>query len=182
MPVPRKRTGRSGEVAALLGLSLFLAASTAVFRETAFGSSPQGGFDPGGSAAPMPGDPWNASQMIEPEQLAKALSLPQRQRPVVLYVGPLVFYRSGHIPDAKRIGPAAQPAGMQLLKKELEGIPRDKEIFLYCGCCPWEDCPNIRPAFAAAQEMGFSKVKVLHIARNFKLDWLDKGLPTQRGD
>ncbi len=182
MPAPTIGAGQSGEIASLLGLSLFLATATAAFCGAEIGSPPQDSLDPGGAAARTAADPWNASQMIEPQRLAQTLSGAQGHGPVVLYVGPIVLYRSGHVPDARRIGPAGQVAGMQLLMKELEGIPRDTEIVLYCGCCPWEDCPNIHPAFVAAQKMGFGKVKVLHIAHNFKLDWLDKGFPAQRGE
>jgi hypothetical protein len=43
-----------------------------------------------------------------------------------------------------------------------------------------EKCPNIRPAFAALHEMGFTKVRVVSIPTNFKTDWIDKGYPTEK--
>jgi len=60
------------------------------------------------------------------------------------------------------------------------GQAKDREILLYCGCCPWEKCPNIRPAFAALHEMGFSKVRVMVVPKDFKTDWDDKGYPTEK--
>ena len=125
-------------------------------------------------------DPWRLTQLIEPEVLLKALSRPPDRKPAIFYVGPVVLYRSVHIPDAKLIGPTMQAAALGQLMKELERIPRDREVVLYCGCCPWEDCPNIRPAFSAAQKMGFTKLRVLHLPQNFKQDWIDRGFPIQR--
>jgi hypothetical protein len=58
--------------------------------------------------------------------------------------------------------------------------PRDREIVIYCGCCPWEKCPNIRPAFAALQEMGFTHVKALYVPDNLAKDWIGKGFPTDK--
>ncbi len=52
---------------------------------------------------------------------------------------------------------------------------------LYCGCCPWDRCPNVRPAAALLTSMGFTNMKVLHIANNFGADWVAKGYPTQKG-
>ncbi len=127
-------------------------------------------------------DPWRLTQLIEPDVLVKALSGPPDRKPVIFYVGPVVLYRSAHIPDAKLIGPTMQAAALGQLLKALDGIPRDREIVLYCGCCPWEDCPNIRPAFSAGQKMGFVKLKVLRLPQNFKQDWIDRGFPIRRGE
>jgi len=55
-------------------------------------------------------------------------------------------------------------------------------IVLYCGCCPWNHCPNVKPAYDALQAMGFRNLKVLYIANNFGADWVDKGYPTAKGD
>ena len=51
-----------------------------------------------------------------------------------------------------------------MLKEAVEKLPRDREIVIYCGCCPWDKCPNMQPAFAALREMGFTKAKALFIA------------------
>ncbi len=127
-------------------------------------------------------EPWQPAQLVEPDQFAKSLSSTPGLKPLVFYVGPQVLYRSAHIPGARFIGPGFQPAGLERLQQELERLPRDGEIVLYCGCCPWDDCPNIRPAFVAAKKMGFSKLRVLHLAHSFKQDWIDRGFPIQRGE
>jgi thiosulfate/3-mercaptopyruvate sulfurtransferase len=60
-------------------------------------------------------------------------------------------------------------------------VDKNRTIIVYCGCCPWEKCPNIRPAFKELQNLGFTHVKALYIASNFGVDWVDKGYPTEKG-
>jgi hypothetical protein len=48
-------------------------------------------------------------------------------------------------------------------------------VVVYCGCCPWDRCPNVKPAVDLLNQMGFAKVKVLYLETGFKVDWLDKG-------
>jgi len=54
-------------------------------------------------------------------------------------------------------------------------------VVLYCGCCPWGKCPNIDPAYKLMKSLGFTRLKVLHIADNFGTDWVDKGYPVAQG-
>ncbi|TAM80867.1 MAG: rhodanese-like domain-containing protein [Acidobacteria bacterium] len=103
-------------------------------------------------------------------------------KPLLLQVGFERLYAQGHIPGSKYCGPGRSPDGVAQLKACLEGVSRKRAIVLYCGCCPWEECPNIRPAFEAAKEMGFSNIKVLHIPDNFGRDWAAKGYPVSRGE
>ena len=127
-------------------------------------------------------DAWSPSQVLEPAQLAARLSEAGGQKPLVLHVGPTVLFRSAHVPNAKHLGPAGQAAALKNLQAEVRALPKDSEIVLYCGCCPWADCPNIRPAFKAVQEMGFTNLKILLIPHNFKQDWTEKGFPVQKGE
>jgi hypothetical protein len=62
-----------------------------------------------------------------------------------------------------------------MLRAEAGKLARDREVLIYCGCCPWERCPNVKPAMALLKEMGFTKVKALHLETGFKVDWIDKG-------
>ena len=54
-----------------------------------------------------------------------------------------------------------------MLKSAAANLPHDREIVLYCGCCPWDRCPNVKPAIEALKQMGFTKVKVLYLETNF---------------
>jgi thiosulfate/3-mercaptopyruvate sulfurtransferase len=130
---------------------------------------------------PQPSAPWQDNQIIQPEQLVKALSAAKGQKPLVFCVGFPVLFQGGHIVGAKFAGPACKPQGIQALKRAAQGLPRDKQIVVYCGCCPWKRCPNIRPAFAILHDLGFTNVKVLSIPTNFREDWVDKGFPIEKG-
>jgi rhodanese-related sulfurtransferase len=101
--------------------------------------------------------------------------------PLVIQVGFAEMYMGGHIAGSRYAGPASKPEGIDELKKAVAGQPRSREIILYCGCCPWDKCPNIRPAFAALRDAGFRNVKVIMISENLKTDWIDKGFPTDKG-
>lgn len=124
-------------------------------------------------------DPWSAEEVVEPDALAKSLS--GATKPIVLQVGIVHLYRLGHIPGSKYAGPASSAEGLAMLKKLVEGMPRSSQIVYYCGCCPWKDCPNIRPTHAMLKEMGFKMIKVLNLPTNFSEDWAAKGLPTEKG-
>ena len=60
-------------------------------------------------------------------------------------------------------------------------LNRKTFIVLYCGCCPWNRCPNVAPAFKLLRDLGFTSVKVLYMANNLGSDWVDKGYPVERG-
>jgi thiosulfate/3-mercaptopyruvate sulfurtransferase len=121
-------------------------------------------------------DPWTSADLVTPEKFA-AMVASKGPTPPVYYVGFNVLYRSKHIPGAVYAGPAAKPEGIELLKQALKNVPRDREIVLYCGCCPIDKCPNLRPAFQAARDMGFKKVKALMLPTSFGIDWVEKGFP-----
>ncbi len=122
-----------------------------------------------------------ATDLIQPGDLARALAGPASGRPTLVHVGFEVLYRGGHIPGSKYAGPASKPGGLAALKRALKPLPRQTPIVLYCGCCPWSDCPNVRPAFRAARALGFKHVRVLVISKTFKEDWIDRKLPVAEG-
>lgn len=120
-------------------------------------------------------EPWTASDLIQPEQASTEL-----RNAVVIHVGFPVLYRSVHISGSVFAGPASKDEGIDALQKAVASQPKTREIILYCGCCPFDKCPNIRPAFAALHAMGFTHVRVVHIATNLKTDWTDKGFPVDK--
>lgn len=122
-------------------------------------------------------NPWSQNQVIQPATLARQLQN-GGNKPLLLQVGFESLYEQGHIPGAKYCGPARSPEGIQNLKNCVRDVPHTRAIVLYCGCCPWAECPNIRPAFKVMKAMGFSDVKVLYIAHNFGRNWAQKGYPT----
>lgn len=118
--------------------------------------------------------------LIQPAELASQLAA-KGAHPVIFFVGPNLIYRAKHIPGAVDIGPASRSEGLALLKEATQKLPRDREIVVYCGCCPWQHCPNIRPAIEALKQMGFKRVKAMYIGTDFLADWTSKGYPVEAG-
>ena len=119
---------------------------------------------------------------IEPQALAKLLQESKGEKPVVLHVGFKNFYEQARIPGSDYAGPGSKPEGLELLRKRVESLQRRQLIVLYCGCCPWDKCPNAKPAYDALHAMGFTNVKVVHIATDFGTNWLNAGLPVTKGE
>lgn len=117
---------------------------------------------------------------VEPKDLASQLHAKGAQ-PALLHVGFAVMYRSKHIPASIYAGPASKPEGLAALKAAAAPLPRDREIVVYCGCCPFDRCPNVKPAIDLLKQMGFTYVKALMIPTNFGADWVDHGYPVEEG-
>lgn len=123
-----------------------------------------------------------SSQLINPNELVKVLQSSAGEKPLIIQVGSHVLFSQAHIPGSEYIGLASSESGLQQLRKRVEPLPRDKFIVIYCGCCPWSHCPNVKPAHDALLASGFTNVKVLYISDNFGANWVDKGYPTVKGD
>jgi len=126
-------------------------------------------------------DPWMAEQMVQPAQLAAALQQAGSAHLTVIYVGFKTLYAGAHIPGAVYYGPGSTEQGTSDLKKYAATLEKNSDVVLYCGCCPLEKCPNLRPAFRALKEMGISRLRVLILPNSFAADWVKKGYPIHRG-
>jgi thiosulfate/3-mercaptopyruvate sulfurtransferase len=122
------------------------------------------------------------SHLINPDELVKIPQSPKGEKPLLIQVGSHVLYQQAHIPGSEYIGPASSESGLQQLRKRVESLSRSKFIVIYCGCCPWSHCPNVKPADDALRAMGFTNVRVLYISDNFGANWVDKGYPVARGE
>jgi rhodanese-related sulfurtransferase len=101
---------------------------------------------------------------------------------ILIQVGFHTMYKMGHIPGSQYAGAASNAEGLAALRKLVASLSRNQEIVIYCGCCPWDNCPNIRPAFQTLKEMGFSNLKVLDIPERLGDDWTAKGFPIVKGE
>ena len=128
---------------------------------------------------PKPAELYPEIPRISVADLAGALN--GKDAPLVLQVGMARLYRYAHIRGSEYAGPAAEPEGLAALRKRVQSLPKSASIVIYCGCCPWEHCPNIKPAYDELHKMGFTNVKALFLPNNFKSDWEDKGYPTEKG-
>lgn len=72
---------------------------------------------------------------------------------------------------------AKDKPNLDKLKKQLRSLNKQAKIIVYCGCCPFDRCPNIRPAINALKEMKFTNYQLLNLPHNIKIDWMDKGYP-----
>lgn len=131
-----------------------------------------------GTKASSQADPWTKDQLIEPAELAKLLDAPTK--PIVLDIGVAGWIKGGRIKGSIIIGPAKEPQNLEKLRASVSQYPRDTELVIYCGCCPMEHCPNIRPAFKLLNEMKFTRCKLLNLPDNFKTDWANHGFPTEK--
>lgn len=149
-------------------LSLMLSVAATVVRSQ--------GPAPASSALSIP-----QAQIMQPEELVRILKSSEKEKPVILHVGSRVMFSQEHIPGSAYAGPGSTQAGIQSLEDTVSALPKNRRIILYCGCCPWNRCPNVGPAYKRLHELGFTSVKVLYIASNFGDDWVAKGYPAVKG-
>lgn len=114
---------------------------------------------------------WTKDQLMEPASLAKTIDS-KENIPLIYCVGPGVV-----IPNSINIGPTSEENNMKKFKDSLSKLPRSADIVIYCGCCPFTHCPNVRPAMAALKEMNFTNYHLLDLPHNIKTDWIAKGYP-----
>ena len=125
-------------------------------------------------------DPWTPAQTVQPADLLKELENPKIV-PTVVFVGFARLYTAGHIKGAQYHGTASKEDGLKEFTAWASSLPRTINLVIYCGCCPMERCPNLRPAFKALQDLGFKQVRVLLLPNDFATDWAGKGLPYDKG-
>jgi hypothetical protein len=116
--------------------------------------------------------PWKDSELIEPAVLAANLKETPAKWPMILNIGAVE-----DIKGAKHIGAVSKDENMKLLKRTVAALPKNTVIVVYCGCCPFTKCPNIRPAFLEIKKIGFTHVKLLNLPVNLQTNWIAKGYP-----
>ena len=119
-------------------------------------------------------DSWRVEQLMAPADLAKIIN-DGKENIYIYNIGP-----AGLIKNAIEIGDGRDEKNIAKLKDEVSKLPKDANIVIYCGCCPFGHCPNIRPAFNLLNEMKFSNHKLLNLSQNLKVDWIDKGYPMNK--
>lgn len=114
---------------------------------------------------------WTTDQLIEPATLAATIQS-GKDLPLIYCVGPGVV-----IPNSIDIGMTSDKKNIDKFKEAINSLPRNSDIVIYCGCCPFEHCPNVRPAIAVLKEMKFTNYHLLNLPHNIKTDWIAKGYP-----
>lgn len=119
-----------------------------------------------------------SANLIQPQALKQLLDA--KEAPVMFQVGSRLFFSEAHIPGSTYAGPGSSDQGLKSLERAVAPLPKGTIIVLYCGCCPWDRCPNVGAAWKHLHELGYTNVKVLYLAHNFGDDWVAKGYPTER--
>jgi thiosulfate/3-mercaptopyruvate sulfurtransferase len=125
-------------------------------------------------------EPWTKAESVEVHDLVKELS-DARTAPMVVFVGFQRLYTAGHIKGAQFYGSSGNPESLKEIQTWATTLPKTTSLVIYCGCCPMERCPNVRPAFTALHELGFAKLRVLVLPTSFEADWAEKGYVYDRG-
>jgi hypothetical protein len=121
-------------------------------------------------------DPGSAKSLIKPDELASTIA-GSGAKPLILHVGFRVLYKAGAIPGSRYVGATSTVEGLAGLKAAVKGQPLDRAIVIYCGCCPWDHCPNMAPAFDALRALGYTNVRALYTPHNLETDWANPGYP-----
>jgi len=141
---------------------IFISLFTIAFIATAFQ----------GVTAQNVSNPWTQQQLLEPAALAKTITSSKSPQPLIYCIGPQAV-----IKNSIEIGSTQNKDNLRNFKQQISRLPKDANIVIYCGCCPFDVCPNIRPAVNLLNEMKFKNFKLLNLSHNIKADWIDHGYP-----
>ncbi len=117
---------------------------------------------------------WTADQLLEPSALAKTLQS-KKDIPVIYSVGP-----GAVIPRSIDMGMANDSTNLERFKQAISKLPKATNIVVYCGCCPFDHCPNVWPAIDVLHKMKFTNYHLLNLPHNIKSDWISKGYPVTK--
>ncbi len=92
-------------------------------------------------------EPWSQSQLLEPSSLAKTINNPDAKQPIVFCIGPQAV-----IKGSVDIGPTGNKANLDKLQARLEKLPKDADIVIYCGCCPFSRCPEHQAGLRSSEQ------------------------------
>lgn len=115
---------------------------------------------------------WSQKDLIEPSELASIIVNPKARQAKIFNIGVV-----DDIKGAINIGGVSKKVNLEKFNLAIKNLPGNTFLVVYCGCCPFEKCPNIRPAFNMVKSMGFTTAKLLNLPVNMKQDWIDKGYP-----
>lgn len=121
-------------------------------------------------------NPWTEKELLEPSDLVSAIKTGATKTLLILNIGAV-----DDIKDAQHIGAVNKAENMAKLRNAVAGLPKNIELVIYCGCCPFTKCPNIRPAFNELKKSGFINIKLINLPVNLKTNWIDKGYPLSAG-
>lgn len=117
---------------------------------------------------------WTKDELMEPADLAQTIQT-GKNVPMIYCVGP-----GAVIPHSVDIGMTREDSNLTKFKAAIGKLPKNARIVIYCGCCPFEHCPNVRPAVQALKDMHYTNFRLLDLPHNIKTDWISKGYPVAK--
>lgn len=117
---------------------------------------------------------WKPEQLMPTKTLADKINANATDKPLLFNVGPM-----DNIKGAVAVGRATSVTGIEKIKTTLAWEAKARQVVVYCGCCSYASCPNIKPAYDAVLAAGFKNVKVLELPVGLREDWVAKGYPME---
>ncbi len=117
---------------------------------------------------------WTKEQLMPTKDLAEKIKTNAKDKPIIFNCGPME-----NIKTAVFVGRATSATFSDKIKSTLSMEAKTKAIVVYCGCCSYSSCPNLKPAYDEVLKQGFKNVKVLELPEGIKPDWVAKGYPTE---
>lgn len=133
-----------------------------------------------GDGSASSGETWGSDSVTAADFAAELASASGTEKPTIVCTAPPFLYRVGHIPGAVLHGPMTSPSVVGEFTTWAQSLPRTTGIVIYCGCCPMDVCPNVRPAYKILKDLGFTRVRVLILPANFATDWRGRGYPVEK--
>lgn len=115
---------------------------------------------------------WKPKQLIEPADLVALMHNSKAEKPIIFNIGVVQ-----NIQGAQNMGAASEKENLKRFQAALQKLPKSTFLVVYCGCCPFEKCPNIRPAFKTLNNLGFNRARLLNLPVNLHTNWISKGYP-----
>lgn len=115
---------------------------------------------------------WKKEQLMPTAELAEKIKTNAKDKPILFNVGPME-----QIKGAVFVGRGTSATSIEKMKSSLSLESKTKPVVVYCGCCSYASCPNIKPAYDALVSLGFKNAKVLELPVGIKEDWVSKGYP-----
>jgi thiosulfate/3-mercaptopyruvate sulfurtransferase len=117
---------------------------------------------------------WKKEQLMDTKELADKINVKSKDLPLIFNVGPMEAIKT-----AVNLGLGTSVTAMEKLKSTLSMENKNRVVVVYCGCCSYANCPNIKPAYDALIKGGFKNAKVLDLPEGIKPDWVAKGYPME---
>jgi len=117
---------------------------------------------------------WKKEQLMPTSLMAEQIKTNAKDKPLIFNVGPM-----DNIKGSVFVGRGTSVSSIDKMRGTLSMENKNRTIVVYCGCCSYASCPNIKPAYDALISLGFKNAKVLDLPVGLGPDWQAKGYPME---